>query len=72
MKPNYKALAAYYRKRFLEEGRAAALLEARCKSLELRCKMADAVYKRYLEENEGLRERIAQLEAEQWTKSQTV
>lgn len=65
MKPNYKALAMYYRRRFLEEGRVAA-------SLELRCKMVDAVNERYLEENEGLRERIAQLEAEQWTRSQTV
>ena len=65
MKPNYKALAMYYRRRFLEEGKAAA-------SLKLRCKMVDAVNERYSEENESLRERVAQLEAEVWIKSQTV
>ena len=72
MKPNYKALALYYRRRFLEEGKVAASLKWRCKSLELRCKAADLVYKRYLEEIKGLRERVAQLEAEVWIKSQTV
>ena len=65
MRPNYKALAAYYRQRFMEEGRAAAVFE-------LRCKMAEAANELYLEETKGLRERIAQLEAEQWIKSQTV
>lgn len=65
MRPNYKALAAYYRRRFLEEGRVAA-------SLELRCKMVDAVNERYFEENERLREKVAKLEAEVWIKSQTV
>lgn len=65
MRPNYKALAMYYRRRFLEEGRVAA-------SLELRCKMEAAVNERYLEENKRLRENVAKLEAEVWIKSQTV
>ena len=63
MRPNYKALAMYYRRRFLEEGRAAA-------SLELRCKMADAENKKCWEEIMRLRDRLAQLEAEVWIKSQ--
>lgn len=65
MRPNYKALAAYYRRRFLDEGRVAA-------SLELRCKMADAENKKCWEEIMRLRDRNAHLEAEVWTRSQTV
>ena len=65
MRPNYKALAMYYRRRFLEEGRAAA-------AWELRCKMVDTLNEQYMEEIKHLKERIAQLEAEQWIRSQTV
>ena len=65
MRPNYKALAMYYRRRFLEEGKAAA-------SFELRCKMADAENKQCWEEIMRLRDRNALLEAEVWIKSQMV
>lgn len=65
MRPNYKSLAMYYRRRFLEEGKAAA-------SFELRCKMADAENKKCWEEIMCLRDRNAHLEAELWIKSQTV
>ncbi len=63
MRPNYKALAMYYRRRFLEEGKAAA-------TLELRCKMADAENKQCWEEIMRLRERNALLEAAHRVKSQ--
>lgn len=59
MRPNYKALAMYYRRRFLEEGRAAA-------SFEFRCKMADEENKKCWEEIMRLRDRLAQTEAEVW------
>ena len=65
MRPNYKRLAAYYRKRFLEEGRDAAAFHALYALAEDKIAKQD-------EEIKHLKERIAQLEAEQWIKSQTV
>lgn len=65
MKANYKRLAAYYRKRFLEEGRDAAAFHALYALAEDKIAKQD-------EEIKCLRERIAQWEAEQWIKSQTV
>lgn len=63
MRANYKALAMYYRRRFLEEGKAAA-------SLELRCKMAEDTLQKMREEVKRMKDHIALLEAAQWVKSQ--
>lgn len=65
MRPNYKALAAYYRKRFLQEGSSAAVYHTLYARAEKTIEKQD-------EEIKGLRDRNAQLEAEVWTRSQTV
>lgn len=63
MRPNYKRLAMYYRRRFLEEGRAAAVYLSRHT-------LAEATIQQMEEEMRCLKEHIAQLEADHWVRSQ--